>query len=236
MPAPLSRMVGRSDVVPALAEQLLRHRFVTLVGPGGIGKTTVAVAVANRLLGNFADGVRFVDLAPLTDPLLVPSTLAALLGVGVRSDNPMPSLIAFLREKAILIVLDNCEHVIEAAATLAEEIFRGTTRTYILATSREALRAEGERVHRLPTLGFPTDTSGIESRRRARISFGSAFRRARGGESRFLRARRRGCARSSRTSAAGWTGSRSPSRLRQAASILSGLPGWRRGSTTASSC
>ena len=163
IPPPLSRMVGRSDVVPAVAEQLLRHRFVTLVGPGGIGKTTVAVAVANRLLGNFADGVIFADLAPLADPLLVPSSLAALLGVDVRSDNPMPSLLAFLREKALLIVLDNCEHVIEAAATIAEGIFRGTDRSYILATSREALRAEGERVHRLPTLGFPANTAGLSA-------------------------------------------------------------------------
>lgn len=163
IPPPLSRMVGRSDVVPAVAEQLLRHRFVTLVGPGGIGKTTVAVAVANRLLGNFADGVIFADLAPLADPLLVPSSLAALLGVDVRSDNPMPSLLAFLREKALLIVLDNCEHVIEAAATIAEGVFRGTERSYILATSREALRAEGERVHRLPTLGFPANTAGLSA-------------------------------------------------------------------------
>ena len=76
IPPPLSRMVGRSDVVSAVAEQLLRHRFVTLVGPGGIGKTTVAVAVANRLVGNFADGVNFVDLAPVTNPSRVPSTLA----------------------------------------------------------------------------------------------------------------------------------------------------------------
>ena len=155
IPAPLSRMVGRSDVVPAVAEQLLRHRFVTLVGPGGLGKTTVAVAVANRLLDNFADGVRFVDLAPLTDPLLVPSTLATLFGVGVRSENSMPSLLAFLDDKSVLIVLDNCEHVIDAAATLAEEIFRGAPRTHILATSREALRAEGERGAPAAATGLP---------------------------------------------------------------------------------
>ena len=156
-------MVGRSDVVPALAAQLKLHRFVTILGPGGIGKTTVAVAVADGLLDSFRDGVRFVDLAPLTDPLLVPSALAAQLGVGIRSDKPLASLIAFLKEKELLVVLDSCEHVIEAAAILAEEIFRGTKAVHILATSREALRVEGERVHRLPPLSFPASTQGLKA-------------------------------------------------------------------------
>src|SRR5215813_4894031 len=140
VPVPLAHVVGRSDIVPALAAQLKLHRFVTVLGPGGIGKTTVAVAVANGLLDSFRDGVRFVDLAPLTDPLLVPSALAAQLGVGIRSDKPLTSLIAFLKEKELLVVLDSCEHVIEAAAILAEEIFRGTKGIHVLATSREALR------------------------------------------------------------------------------------------------
>jgi predicted ATPase len=163
VPVPLAHVVGRSDVVPALAAQLKLHRFVTVLGPGGIGKTTVAVAVANGLLDSFRDGVRFVDLAPLTDPLLVPSALAAQLGVGIRSDKPLASLIAFLREKELLVVLDSCEHVIEAAAILAEEIFRGTKAVHILATSREALRVEGERVHRLPPLNFPASTQGLKA-------------------------------------------------------------------------
>jgi predicted ATPase/DNA-binding winged helix-turn-helix (wHTH) protein len=163
MPVPLAHVVGRSDAVPALAAQLKLHRFVTILGPGGIGKTTVAVAVANGLLDSFRDGVRFVDLAPLTDPLLVPSALAAQLGVGIRSDKPLASLIAFLKEKELLVVLDSCEHVIEAAAILAEEIFRGTKAVHILATSREALRVEGERVHRLPPLNFPASTQGLKA-------------------------------------------------------------------------
>jgi len=163
MPVPLAHVVGRSDAVPALAAQLKLHRFVTILGPGGIGKTTVAVAVANGLLDSFRDGVRFVDLAPLTDPLLVPSALAAQLGVGIRSDKPLSSLIAFLKEKELLVVLDSCEHVIEAAAILAEEIFRGTKAVHILATSREALRVEGERVHRLPPLNFPASTQGLKA-------------------------------------------------------------------------
>lgn len=163
MPVPLAHVVGRSDVVPMLAEQLRLHRFVTILGPGGIGKTTVAVAVADGLLGSFKDGVRFIDLAPLTDPQLVPSALAAQLGIGIRSDKPVASLIAFLKDKELLVVLDSCEHVIEAAAILAEEIFRGTKGIHILATSREALRTEGERVHRLPPLSFPGNTAGLKA-------------------------------------------------------------------------
>src|SRR5262249_9544011 len=97
------------------------------------------------------------------DAQLVPSALAALLGVPVRSDNPLPSLIAFLADKHLLVVLDSCEHVIEAAAALAAEIFAGTERIHILTTSRETLRTRGERGHRLAPLAVPAETGGLKA-------------------------------------------------------------------------
>jgi predicted ATPase/DNA-binding winged helix-turn-helix (wHTH) protein len=166
LPMLLARMVGRSDSVAALSVQVTRQRFVTIVGAGGIGKTTVAIAVADSLVSSFDDGVRFVDLAPLSDPLLVPGALATVLGVGAGSERPLSHVISFLREKHLLIVLDNCEHVVEAAARMAEDVLKGAARIHILATSREALRAEGERVHRLAPLAFPpsgTELTGAQA-------------------------------------------------------------------------
>lgn len=161
LPAPLARMVGRKETVAALVAQLPKRRFVTMVGPGGIGKTTVALAVADALASIYENGVRFVDLAPLADPQLVPSALAAALELPIRSENPLPVLVGFLRDKRMLLVLDSCEHVIDNAAALAEEVFRGAPGINILATSREPLRVEGEHVHRLPPLGVPPVTDGL---------------------------------------------------------------------------
>jgi predicted ATPase len=134
---------------------LLDQRLVTVVGPGGIGKTTVAIAVADMLLTNFRNAVFFVDLAPLTDPLLVPTALASVLGLIVQSENPLPTLIKFLRNKQALIVLDNCDQMIEATAELVERIFNDAPRVHTLVTSREPLRVNGERVHRLTALHSP---------------------------------------------------------------------------------
>jgi predicted ATPase/DNA-binding winged helix-turn-helix (wHTH) protein len=163
LPAPLSRMVGRAGVVQSISDQLRTHRFVTIVGPGGIGKTSVALAVANGLVAAFADDVRFVDLAPLNDPLLVPSALAAALGASARSAISTQSLVSALRDRRVLIVLDNCEHIIEAVAALAEEVFVGARHAHILATSRESLRVDGERVHRLAPLESPPQSEGLKA-------------------------------------------------------------------------
>jgi predicted ATPase/DNA-binding winged helix-turn-helix (wHTH) protein len=163
IPAPLQRMVGRSEAVAGISTNLVERRFVTIAGGGGIGKTTVALAVADLLRNKYCDGVQFIDLAPVTDPALVPGALAAALALGLHTENLLPGLTHFLREKRTLLVLDSCEHVIEAAAVLAETLFIGAPDVHILATSREPLGAEGERVYRLAPLGLPPTSNALTS-------------------------------------------------------------------------
>ena len=161
LPASLTRIVGRDDIIAALTTQLARRRFLTIVGPGGIGKTTVAIAVAETLRTSYRDGVWFVALASLADPDLVPSSLGAVLGISLPRVNPVFGLTAWLRDKHALIVLDSCEHVISAAAALAEAVLKTAPRVHILATSREPLRAEGEQLHRLPSLEVPPASGNL---------------------------------------------------------------------------
>jgi predicted ATPase/DNA-binding winged helix-turn-helix (wHTH) protein len=158
LPATIPNMIGRDEVVQKIMEELSSRRFVTIVGPGGIGKTTVAIAVGHRMLSVFDGIVCFLDVGSISDGHLIPSVLASMLGLLVQSDNPIPNLLAFLNDKRILILLDGCEHVIEPLALLAENIFQKAPQTYILATSRESMRADGESVHRLfPLDGPPQD-------------------------------------------------------------------------------
>ena len=158
LPAPLQALVGRNETVATLSSLLLSRRFVSVVGPGGIGKTTVAVAVGHALRQEFGDdAVCFVDLGSLTDPADVPSAVASALGCSVQGPDPEPYIHAFLHDKRILIVLDNCEHVIEAAAPLCERLFGEAPSLHLLTTSREALRVEGEKVHLLKPLDSPLD-------------------------------------------------------------------------------
>ena len=157
----LTPTVGRADTIELLTRSLASHRLVTVVGPGGIGKTTVAVAVAWRSLTLFADGARFVDFSSLSEPGLAASTLASTLGISVLSQDPLVGLIARLRGKLMLIVFDTCEHIVDAAAVLAQTLLAELPDIRILATSREALRAKGEWVHRLPSLPLPPVADGL---------------------------------------------------------------------------
>ena len=170
--APPHGIIGRADAFATLSAQIAKHRLVTVVGPGGIGKTTLAVAVAAALIDYPARanwrGVQFVDLASLSDARLVASALASVLGLSAAVDDALPSLLAFLNDKELLILFDNCEHVVEAVAELAEAILRGAPKIHILATSREPLRAEGEWVQRLEPLALPA--TGASSAQEA-ISF-----------------------------------------------------------------
>jgi predicted ATPase/DNA-binding winged helix-turn-helix (wHTH) protein len=161
LPARLTRMVGRDDTVRALSDQLMTRRFVSIIGPGGMGKTTVAISIAHMLIDDFEGAVFFVDLGALTDPGLVPTAVASALGFMMQAQDPLLSLLAFLGDRRFLLLLDNCEHVIDAVAALAEPVVSEAPQAHILATSREALRVEGEHVHLLYPLDGPLNEVGL---------------------------------------------------------------------------
>jgi len=152
----LHRVIGRTEVVAALVAQVPKRRFVTIVGPGGIGKTTVAAATALKLRSSYPQGVYCVDLAAISSTDRVACTVAAAFGLPLLSEDPLPDVVEFLAQKRLLLLLDNCEHVIESAARVAEAVLRRASGVCLLATSREPLRAEGEWVHRLPALELPS--------------------------------------------------------------------------------
>src|SRR5258707_321021 len=135
------------DILAALVE-----RAREVVGKGGIGKTTIAMPVAERMIGDYEHGVWLIDLTPLGDPRLVPSAVATVLGLEIRTEDPLPGLVAALRDDRMLLLLDSCEHVIDAAASLAAAVLSGTSGVKILATSREPLGTAGERGYRLGPL------------------------------------------------------------------------------------
>ena len=161
LPGRLPRMVGRAEDISGVSSLLIAERFVTIVGSGGVGKTTVAIAVAHDLIDAFGGAVLFVDLGTLIAPDLTVTALASMLGLPVRSDDVTPSLITHLRDKRILLILDTCEHLIDAVAPLAARIFAAAPQVHILATSREALRVEGEHVYKLEPLACPPEDPAL---------------------------------------------------------------------------
>lgn len=167
LPFATTRMIGRDETVTALVARLSRQRLATIVGPGGIGKTTVALAVAERLISHYEDGVWWVDLTPLGDPALVVGAVATVLGLEIHAEDPLPALVAALRDSRMLLLLDNCEHVIDAAASLVAAVLSRTSGVSILATSREPLGVQGERVRRLGPLISPVPSSGLTAKEAA---------------------------------------------------------------------
>ena len=153
LPAQLTSFVGRDAEGTQLRELLAQNRVVTLTGAGGVGKTRLAIQVAAQLAPEFGDGVWYVDLAPITDPDLVPVTVARALGL---PDQPgrstMDILLRFIRDRQMLVVLDNCEHLLDASAELVVAVLSGAGRLRLLATSREAIGVAGEVSWRVPSL------------------------------------------------------------------------------------
>jgi predicted ATPase len=163
LPARLMRMLGRNDALAAIQTKLTEQKFVTIVGPGGIGKTTLAVAIAHEMGAIFNGQVHFVDLGALGDASLVASAVATALGISVQTSNVIPALIDRLQERPTLLILDCCEHLIDGASALAEELVCHVATLHLLATSREAMRVEGEHVYELCSLAYPPDDSGLSA-------------------------------------------------------------------------
>lgn len=155
LPTLLARVVGRDGAIDTVVQLAGQRRLTTIVGPGGVGKTTVAVCAAQRLAAQFADGVWFVDLAPLSNAGLVAGAVASAMGLTLRDSSATPLIAGFLQGRRALLVLDNCEHVIAAVATLVEALHGSSAALRILATSREPLQAGGEWIYRLAPLGVP---------------------------------------------------------------------------------
>ena len=156
LPAQASSFVGREYELSELRQLLSRARVITLAGTGGVGKTRLVLQLAASMPNGSGDGAWFVDLAPLTDASLVASQLARVLGVPEEPGRSLPqSLIAACRDRQLLVILDNCEHVIGEAASVADQLVRGCPRMIILATSREPLAIEGEHLYRVPPLFVP---------------------------------------------------------------------------------
>lgn len=163
LPPRLTRPIGREQVIAQIGALLARERLVSIVGAGGMGKTTVALAVADGLRATYADGVHLVDLSRLSDPALVAVELGQTQGLVVSPGDGHTVLEAALRDKQLLFVVDNCEHVIDAVASLVNRLMRMCPGVHFLATSRESLEIEAEWVFRLPPLALPHPDEQIDA-------------------------------------------------------------------------
>ena len=219
LPLQLTSFVGRERELAAVREALAAHRLVALTGPGGSGKTRLAFEVAGRALeayphgAPYPAGVWFVDLAPLGDGALVPRAVLASLGVRARSGQaPLATLTEYLGGRTLLLVLDNCEHLLDACAGLVEALLRACPSLRVLVTSREPLGVPGEAPYRVPPLDVPAPgappTAGAVTRYSAVRLFAERAALVRPG---FAVTDRTAPPRRSRRCAGGWTASPWPS-------------------------
>ena len=163
LPAQLTSFVGRERELGELQELARAHRLVTVIGTGGTGKTRLMLQASAELVGEQADGVWLVELAPITDPELIVQAVAR--GLGIREDPGRPlmdTVVDFLRTKSLLILLDNCEHLIANCADLAEQVLASSSGVSLVATSREALGVTGEHVYQVPSLELPDEALGLD--------------------------------------------------------------------------
>ena len=181
-----SELIDREAEARDVVDLVRRHRLVTLTGAGGIGKTRVGVEVARHLLTSFVDGVWLVELGPLSDPSLVPVSVAVALKLALADGAESPERVAAaLGDKRLLLVLDNCEHVIDAAARMADAVLRAAPHSRVLATSREPLRAPGESVYRVPSLEVPREDTDDHEQLLQTAAVSLFVARARALEARF---------------------------------------------------
>ncbi len=156
LPIQLTSFIGREQEINEIKGSILEHRLVTLTGMGGVGKTRLSLQIASDLLDQFRGGVWFVELAPITDPDLIPKTILAILGLPERSGmTDLQLLTKYLHENKTLLILDNCEHLIEASATLVETLLSQCVNLKFLITSREALKIQGEVIWQVSSLSLP---------------------------------------------------------------------------------
>jgi predicted ATPase/DNA-binding SARP family transcriptional activator len=186
LPTQFTSFVGREDDVASIEELLHRHRLVTLAGAGGAGKTRCALEVGTDLLRGSGDGVWRVELAPIGDAKLVLGEIASTLSIEEGSSSLEDALVANLKRKRLLLILDNCEHVIVEVRAAVTHILRGCPEVRILCTSRENLNVTGERVYRIPSLAVPAPETSISASEAARYSALVLFAdRARAADARF---------------------------------------------------
>ncbi|HET9910023.1 MAG TPA: tetratricopeptide repeat protein [Anaerolineales bacterium] len=162
LPVPITSFIGREKEVEELVTLVGKNRLVTLAGSGGVGKTRLAIQSSHKLLTKFKDGIWWIDLVGLSDPALVPQAVAKVLDVREIPNQPLAdTLVGELQTKQILVVLDNCEHLILACARIADRLLSGTKHLKILATSREALEILGETVWPVPSLSLPDPQDSV---------------------------------------------------------------------------